>query len=430
MAFVLTRWMERKFLASGGRRVLFFTIAHNLYSLLAGGFEIALILRLTGSFERIVVFNLLYFVLLYIAFLGGTLLIRSGKASRGFRLDLVAQVLGCIYMMVNFHELANPLVLAGFFVFRGTSEGLFWSTRHSALLSCVTDEERDHWSLALQTLTIILGIVLPVLSGFAISYLVLPAPGSGAMTILPAGYFPVYALTGFLALAALIFSPRLSIPPQSVRFRQVSALSRVPGNRAWMGYLALGAFVSVSVSSSVGILNFYVLKTEFNMGLFASWIALASAVFFFGVRRVLQKFVLTRVKLVFVGSSGEFLSRLVYFFFPTVPGLIGKSLLDSFILPLRSLFGENVIRRRIELLTSSRGLSLAEGILFQETVLLISRVFCCLVLIVVLDSLAFDPVVVARAFLLVFLGYSFVDFTFIRMIDRGNRKLVNNPPEI
>ncbi len=423
-------FLERRVLTTGARRVTYFTIAHNLYSFLAGGFEIALILRLTGSFERIVGFNLLFYGLLYVAFVAGTFLIQSGKASRGFRLDLLAQVFGCAYMMVNFGSLSNPLVLAGFFLFKGVSEGLFWSTRHSALLSCVTDAERDHWSLVLQTVTIVLGVILPLLSGFVISYLILPAPTSGGSRLLPGGYFPVYALTGFLALGALVCSPRLTIAPQTVHLKKVARLRRVGGNRAWMGYLACGAFVSFSVNTSVGILNFSVLKTEFNMGLFSSWIALASAAFFFGVRQLLRRVALTRVKLVFVGSSGEFFSRLVYFFFPTVPGLIGKSLLDSFILPLRSLFGENVIRRRIELLTARQGLSLAEGILFQETVLLVARVVCCLALMVILDTLALDPVTVARAFLLVFLGYSFVDFTFIRMIERGNRKLAKESLEI
>ena len=51
-------FLERRLLTTGARRVTYFTIAHNLYSFLASGFEIALILRLTGSFERIVVFNL------------------------------------------------------------------------------------------------------------------------------------------------------------------------------------------------------------------------------------------------------------------------------------------------------------------------------------------------------------------------------------
>lgn len=416
------RWVERRLLVSGGRRVAFYTIAHNLYSLLAGGFEIALILRLTGSFERIVFFNLLFYVLLYVAFIGGTLLIRSGKASRGFRLDLAVQALGCGYIMLNFHQLGNSWILAGFFLFKGLSEGLFWSTRHSALIHCVADERRDHWSLMLQTVTIVMGIVLPVLSGFAISYLVFPG-ASGGSSALPVGYFPVYALTGLLALVALIFSPRLAIPPQVVHLHRVASLRRAPGKRAWLGYLLCGAFASISVSLSVGILNFHVLQTEFRLGLFASWIAVASAVFFFGVRKLIQRFALTRVKMVFLGTTGEFLSRLTFLVFTSVPGLIGKSLLDSFIAPLRSLFGENILRRRVEVLTAGRGLSVAEGILFQETFLLISRVACCLVLIVILNVWNWDPVTVARTLLALFMLYPFVDFLFLRTIDRGNRHL-------
>jgi hypothetical protein len=312
-------------------------------------------------------------------------------------------------------------VLAGFFVFKGTSEGLFWSTRHSALIHCIPDGRRDHWSLVLQTLTIVMGMVLPVLSGFAISYWVLP--GAGVPSALPAGYFPVYALTALLALGALVVSPRLDIPAQKVSLPRVASLARAPGKGAWLAYLGFGAFVSITINLSIGILNFSVLKTEFHMGLFSSWIALASAVFFLGVRRLTSRFPLTRVKMVLVGSSGEFLSRLVYSLFPTVPGLVGKSLVDSFIVPLRSLFGENILRRRVELLSQGRGLSIAEGILFQETNIFVARALSCGILIVVLDVLTLDPVTVARTFLWGLMAYSFVDFALIRWIDRGNRKL-------
>ena len=417
------RWFERRLLTSGGRKIAYYTIAHSLYSLLAGGFEIALILRLTGSFERIVFFNLLYFILLYVAFVAGTLLLRSGKAGRGFRLDLLVQVLMCGYMMLNFGSLGNSLVLAGFFLLKGTSEGLFWSTRHSALIHSIHNDRRDKWSLGLQTITIILGVILPVLSGFAISELTWPVPLQVGNHPLPVGYFPVYALTGFLALGALVFSPSMTIPPQTVHLRPMASLRRSPFVGSWVGYQSCGAVVSISVTIAVGILNFSVLKTELNMGLFSSGIAVASAFFFFGIRRLIRRFNLTRLKMVAVGSSGEFLSRLIFTVFPTVPGLVGKSLLDSFILPLRTLFGENIVRRRVELLTTGRGLSVAEGVLFQETILFVARLAGCLGLILVLDTWKFEPATVARWVLVLFLGYSFIDFTFLRVIEKGNRKL-------
>jgi hypothetical protein len=418
------QWLERRLLTSGGRKIAYFTIVHNLYSLLAGGFEIALILRLTGSFEKIVFFNLLYYVLLYVAFVAGTFLLRSGKSSRSFRLELGFQAAACAFMMVNFGRLGEPWVLAGFFLLKGTSEGLFWSTRHSALVHCIPDERRDGWSLTLQTVTIVMGLVLPVVSGFVISELVLPMPTASGALVVPVGYFPVYALSATLALAGVVLAPRLRIPSQAVDVRRVVSLHKAPGKASWMAYLLLGAFVSISVTIAVGILNFAVLKTEFNMGLFASWIALASAGFFFGVRKVGGRLGLTRLQMVFAGSLGEFLSRLVFTVFTTVPGLVAKSLLDSFLVPLRSLFGENVIRRRIELITGNLGTSVAEGWLYQESIIFSGRVATCLVLIVLLNFLTLDPVSVARGLLFLLVAYSFVDFNFIRIIDRGNKKFL------
>lgn len=418
----LSRWIERRFLATGGRKVAYYTVAHSLYTTLAGGFEIALILRLTGSFERIVGFNLVYFVLLYAAFALGTFSMRSGRASRLFRWDLSIQFAGLTYLLLCFSLLGNPWVLAGFFVFKGVAEGLFWSSRHSALIHSVSDDRRDHWALALQTVTIVMGVILPVLSGFAISYLDLPLlnPGPSA---LPSGYYPVYALAAFLVLGSLLGSPNLTIPRQEVRVRGLLALRRAPQKRVWLGYVSASTVAAFLLTTVLGILNFSVLKTEFNMGLFSAWIALASAAFFFGVRRLVKHFPVPRVTMVLVGSAGDVASRLVYWAFLTMPGLIGKSLLDSFIVPLKGLFGDNIVRRRIELLATRQGVSVAEGLLFQETVYFLARLVGCAVLIVLLGWLPFGPVPVARGFLVVLLLYPLVDFAFIRALDRGNRRL-------
>jgi MFS family permease len=426
MSLSFPRWLEQRILTSGGRRIAYYTVAHTLYSLLAGGFEIALILRLTGSFERVVFFNLLYFIFLYAAFALGTVSMRSGRASRLFRWDLSIQVLGSLYVMAMFAHLGNSQILAAFFLFKGTAEGLFWSSRHSALIHCVTDDRRDHWALALQTVTIIMGVILPVLSGFAISYLVLPVPLPSGTSPLPAGYYPVYALTAILVLLALLASPRLTIPRQRVSLRSLARLVWAPQKLVWLGYLAASTVAGFTLATALGVLNFAVLKTEFNMGLFSSWIAVASAVFFFGVRRLVRRVPVPRIRMVLVGGSGDFLSRLVYTLFLTVPGLVGKSLLDSFIVPLKGLFGDNILRRRVELLMATRGVSAAEGLLFQETVYFLARMVGCALLIAVLGAFPFGPVPVARTLVVLLLLYPFVDVAFIRALDRGNRRLARS----
>jgi len=415
-----SRLLERRLVHTAGRKIAFYTIAHNLSTLLVGGFEVALILRLTGSFERIVLFNLFLYILLYAAFVAGTYLLRTGQASRSFRFDLGFQAAGCAYLVLLFGQMQNPLVLGGFFGFKGVSEGLFWSTRHSALIHSVPDHARDRWSLALQSLTIASGIVLPVLSGFVISEIAWP--GGGTPSALPVGYLPVYALAGLLALGCLLLGPRFTLPPQQVRWTKFPTLARTPGKADWMAYLSFGTVASITVALSVGILNFHVLGSEFRLGIFASWIALASAGFFLGIRFLVKRRTPGRLPLVLAGSAGELTSRLLFAAWPTVPGLVVKSLLDSFIVPLRSMFGENVIRRRVELLSAAAGITVAEAILFQETVLFAARVVGLSALAVLLEVVRLDPVAMARTLLGCLVGYSAVDFLLLRRIDRGNRR--------
>jgi len=417
-----SRWLERTLLTSESRKVTFYTLVHNLYALLAGGFEIALILRLTGSFERIIFFNLIYFLLLYVFFVVGTYLLRSGKASRGFRLDLLVMALSCFYLIAGFGSLGNPLILAGFFALKGVSEGIFWSTRHLAILHCVADEGRDRWSMNLQIMAIVLGIILPVLSGFAINYLVWPTAAPAGISVIPTGYLSVYALTGVLATLALVVSPYLTISPQTLRLKPLLATVKAPRQGSFTAYLFFADLNWVVVTIALGILNFSVLKTEFNLGLFASWVAAASAVFFLGIARLLTRYPLSRVRMVLIGNSGDAASRFLYLLFPTVPGLITKSLLDSFVVPLAFVFGENIVRRRIELLSREQGLSLAEAVLYQESLYLLSRILCCTVLWLLLQGSGWDPASAARTLLLVFAAYGFVDFLLLRSIDRGNKR--------
>ena len=162
------------------------------------------------------------------------------------------------------------------------------------------------------------------------------------------------------------------------------------------------------------------------MGLFASWIALASAGFFFVIHRLRRHFQLPRIGMVALGDMGDICSRTVYWLFFSLTGLIAKSLLDSFIVPLRAVFGENILRRRVELIASQHRLSIAEAILFQESVILAGRVFTCSSLIIIFTLIKADPVPTARILLMVFLAYGLIDFFFVRRIMRGNQVLAQS----
>ena len=80
-----------------------------------------------------------------------------------------------------------------------------------------------------------------------------------------------------------------------------------------------------------------------------------------------------------LGCSGDALSRFLYAVFYSYPVLIVKVIMDSFLSPLKAIFGENVVRRKIArflLLLHCQTCSLVQqlGRLLRNTVLNIKKI--------------------------------------------------------
>ncbi len=411
-------------LAGDSRKLAYYSIAHTIYGTLAAPFEIVLALRLSGSFQKIVYFYLALYILLYVSFFAGIFMLRNGKASRSFRLDLILQASSCFYVVILFPLLGNPLVLAGIFVLKGASEGLFWSARHSAMIVSVHDSGRDKFMLSIQTVQIILSIFLPALSGLAISFIQVPLGGGD--NGLPSGYFAAFLFSGCVISLALAFSPKFRIPRQSLAIDKLLIPLRHKENLSWAGFLLVTSISSIAVTISVGILNFTILKREYAMGFFTSAIALASAGFFFIMRRVLANRPANRIALSGIGAVSEFISRFLYIVFPTLGGLIGKSLADGFLVPLKSLFGENILRLRLEQCTLKLGISRGHAILYQETVVFAGRMVIILFLILILNWSTANPEAVARVVLLAFMASGMLEWLLLTRINLANKQSKGN----
>lgn len=411
--------LKNKIFTNQSRKLFYYSIAHTIYSTLAAPFEIVLALRLVGSFQKIIFFYFALYFLLFVAFVLGSYLIRHGKASRSFRLDLVLQASACLFIVIFFNKLSNPFILIFFFMLRGLSEGFYWSVRHAAILFAVKDSDRDSFGLRLQSIQIMLAITLPAISGFIISFIDINQ--SLIEGTLPSGYFPVFLVCAIFIILALLASPHFLISKQELSIKKISILATNKKNKAYMAVLFISSFAGIGIVLSVGILNFSVLKKEFAMGIFASLIALASAVFFFTMQKFKNKIRIERLKMTGIGAFFETSSRLVYLLFPTFYGLVIKSMLDGFLVPLKNLFGENILRIRIEQNAHEYNLSRSESILFQESVVFIARMSALLVLALVFFGTSFSLTTIALTILGIFSVSSILEFFMYRIIDLNNK---------
>jgi hypothetical protein len=278
--------------------------------------------------------------------------LRSGRASTLFRFAAVLWT-ALAFSVAAFFPLIRGLgVLVLYFTVRGLADGFFWAARHRSFLWTVHNSGRDQFALKLQAITVSLSIVLPILGGFAITYvdrsLNLSGDANLASGILPAGYRPVFFIAGCVTLVGLLLSPRLRIGESPLSLRSIASLLKRREARAWCAYICLGGSVGAMLAVAAGIQTFGLLKTEFRVGALTASIALVSSVTFFVLGKLAARLSQMRLGGVLIGSLADFSSRCIYALAPTTVGLVVKSLLDALLVPLKNLLGENVIFELIE----------------------------------------------------------------------------------
>ncbi len=386
----LRRFIDVKETLAGpaSRRAAYFSLSQAAFACLAGSFEMPMAFRLAGRIDLVALVYAFFYTTLFCGFLLGMLLLRDGAASRVYRLALSLLSFLCFGVVLLFPLMKGLPALACYFLIRGLAEGLYWSARHRAFLWSVRDSGRDGFALKLQSLVVSLSVVLPLAGGFAITYFG-SLLGRGAVAGgLPAGYLPVFLLSGLVTLAALACSPSFAIGRSPVSLLASIGIFRLEGALSWRVYLALVSFAGALVTVAAGVQTFGVLKTEFRIGALNAGIALLSGTSFFVLGRVLAGRKGARLGGVFVGALADFGSRAAYALAPTAGGLAVKSLLDALAVPLKSLLGENVQFALIERLSrgvssatsapgTTRAPSAGELYLFREFLIWLVRIAAC-----------------------------------------------------
>jgi len=163
-----------------------------------------------------------------------------------------------------------------------------------------------------------------------------------------------------------------------------------------------------------------VLRTEFNLGMFTSAVALLSAVFILNIRSRIKGKNIRRIVFVSVGASGDMAGRIVYTAFLNIPALVFKAFCDSFLTPLRAIFAENIIRRRSDLMAAHEGYSPLEPYLFQELFILGARLLAFTFCAVLFTFFPVGPFVAARIILAVLALAPLGDMLLLRRIEKEN----------
>jgi hypothetical protein len=304
----------------------------------------------------------------------------------------------------------QPLILVPYFILKGISEGFFWSNRHAALTCLTENEHRDRFLLSVQVGTVLVSVTMPVLAGLFMHF-----------NSVRGGYSGVYIAAAVAALVSLTLGPRIvSAPPPRPDMRKFKTFLVSRTNRSWRTYIFFSTINGTLALFTAGIVNVGVLKTEFNLGLFTSSAALLSAVFILSVRKRIKGKNIRRMAYVTFGAAGDLSGRLVYTLFLSVPSLLFKAVCDSFLSPLKSIFAENIIRRRSDLMAVNEGYTALEPYLFQELYIWVARFLAFSTCALVFSVVTVSPFLAAR-WILFFLSFAPVlDVFLINRIEKEN----------
>jgi len=423
--------LKENIAGSPSRRAAYYTLVQASYTCLAGSFEMPMACRIVGRIDLVAALYGCMYGFLFLGFALGMKFLRRGSASKIFRLAIILWACLSFSIVLFFPFIKGMGALLCYFVLRGLADGFYWSARHRSFLSSVGDAGRDRFALRLQSIVVSLSVIMPVIGGFAITYLgqktnLSPAHAAGT---LPAGYMPVFLLAGVVMLIALVLSPTLKIEPSPLSFRTALGALVNPDSRQWCVFICIGGVVGAMLAVAAGIQTFGLLKTEFKVGALNASIALISSFTFFILGKLAPKLRKMRLGGVLVGSIADFLSRCIFALAPTTIGLVIKSLLDALLVPLKSLLGENVIFALISRLSAGNDTnSIAELYVFREFFLEFSRIVGCFaagIIFLAISSAGIQdaPAWAARALIGLSAPIALVDFLFIRSFAKANERL-------
>lgn len=276
---------------SGGldRRASFLVLVHGAYNasnLLAGTFLSIFLWRASHDLTPIAVYSGLSALMIPTMFVANGLVLRRMGAGASIRLGLFGNGLSYLLILLLGNGAPHWVVLLG--LFRGVSEGFYWSGFHLVTYDTTSDRDRDRYFGAQATTSLLLTATLPPMAG---AIIVMGTHVGGT----DLGYQLVFALSSVVLMAAMVLAGQL---PSSVRQRlalhRVATLARRNPDWRWVTWARLAdGFTGSLMGLVLTILMFLVLKNEqqvgnFNglMGLLGVVISLALAAFMKPQRRI------------------------------------------------------------------------------------------------------------------------------------------------
>jgi hypothetical protein len=382
-------------LFSPSRKLSYYMLNYSAFLTLIGTFEIALLFRLYNSIQIIIIYYLFYYTVVSITFHLIPIIFKEIHLSRILKCSMFFCALGCLMGIIFYSSLNSLFFILIFSLFKGIGSGLYWLPRHYGYIKFLNNSDRDSYRITLTTLFTIISILIPIITGFIITYVSLFTLPENEL--LPNGYIFIFILGVVLNLVSLTFAPRiedkLEYTSSSKNICKLLFNKELKDIRNYLFYLSgYGEILLIAI----GVLNFILLKNEFNLGLYGTLISALGILYLMFIKKLEIKEHIQRKRFILIGTIGDTLSFIIFSALPNLVGITIFTIFSTIFVPLKYIFGDNIYFEKLEEKSKKLKLKLTDLIIFDETCHWIARTFFLTLFLIFTQLVTYDPVFTAR----------------------------------
>lgn len=395
----------------------YFVVLHSVFWALIGTFEVALIYKLTGSFAIYFITDYIHKLVIFLTFLIIPHFAPKVNMFYIFKLSTLYQIFLCGFLMYFYPHLANLWILAIYAVFKGIWGGLFWFGNHMTTLLVVKDNDRDGYGLSLQAAQILIPVFVPLFGAFIISEF--PNVLMTSSTNISSGYFGLFFAGLVLSILTLAFAPHFHVVKEfRFSYLKVFKLIKSPRVQLLRTAMTLDCLQSELLIASALILSYIILGSEVNLALYISSIHIIAAVYYVYLKKFKAQKNIDRQRLFQFGVSGDIASRLLFVFNNNIYGLLVKASVDTFLVPLKNIFGGNSIKHHLERTSRQFKISREELIVFQELCHICVRTTTISLVILFAFVLKVDLELLCKTFIVLSSILAFINYFNVKKINK------------
>src|SRR3989344_1983099 len=334
-----------------------------------------LIWRKTQSIPLIVLYNITFYLAIYVAYGLPVFLVRV-KKTRFLRLGILLYLVMFIFLATNNTLGRNLVLFIG--LLQGLACGAFWIANNSLTYENTDDDNRDKF-FALDSIN---GGLISIVSPMVLS-LVFFGSKQLSDASLSNSYFLLFILTIILLITAMFFS--FKIPSGYFEQIEISNLIEIVKDKVWNVILIREAFGGIrdGVEGFIpSLLIFSILGSEFNISVLSLAFSIIGILVSLRLALVLKRE--NRLFYAFIGSVLFIVSRSTYIRFFSLTGMVIGASIELFANPLFGLGLASTFFDAIDHSSRTKHRP-AEYIYVREVALMIGRVLGCFLILFVFN---------------------------------------------